>query len=694
MARSTQIATHKQPFDEERFSKMVEPFTVRVEKVRGMARTPIALPPSDDPTIEPGTNWSAANIRGIENWLVTEWSGGGLYEISIVDVQGQTMKWTPWFDPNQYPEKIPPTMQDATRGATAPAVPAASSSVVIPFAQPQQPQVRPMSAFPHGLPQSFPMMAQAQPQQGYAYAPPQYQIPPPPPVGTPGWNAWSNEAENRRREDELRGLREREAAREREAMDAKHRAELERVRAENAAQVQRQEQTMNEMRSMVAQLTASLQQAQARPAGDSPELIALRAQLAQQQAALDAQTREREAERRDTMMREAMRQSQEATQKQIDALMRQMELQAQAAREAATNRPDQMVMILQQMSRDNAEALKAMSVESARSLERLQGFMMTPQAMFDLASKQSQSMENATDKVARTFGTVMDMQQRVIENAIQLAPGGTSGVDLAREGIEKVAGLVERYTTNKSTEARFAMDAQVRVAQAQAAAVAAQMGQPIPPTVYTPPAPVEQSQLNGAPAPNGQPAKGPKPSQVERFGRTDQEWFGSIVFVEVAKLRAGAARFIESLEMTPPRMKGDEVDGVSPEQAAIAIGQAIQLCMQNNIQVQALTDLLFADRFADFIAVTLPDAPQAYRDDATKALISLAQQAQEVNNGGEIKDLSAPNVNADDDDDDDDADGDDDAADDDDGTDDSDAPPELVASEHKTTKPLKVKRLH
>lgn len=670
--------TPRVPFDEEKFSKMVEPFTVRIEKVKGMARTPIPLPASEDPTLEPGTGFSRDNVRGMENWLVTEWSGGGLYDISITDSSPQplTMKWSPWWDPQTYPEIIPPPLRDAARQQ-----PASYQH------QPQQPQiqVRPMSAFPNGLPgapQQYPQQPQyAQPY----YAAPQYAMPQPPPVGTPQWNAWRNEAEDRRREDELRALREKEQLRERQAIEATHKAELERERAASEARFARQEQGMNELRAMIAQLTQSLTQAQTKPPGDSPELVALRAQLAQQQAALEAQNREREAERRDTMMRDMIKQSNDAVQKQIDALMRSMEQQAAAAREASTNRPDQMLMMMQQMSRDNADALKAMSLESSRSLERLQGFMMTPQAMFDLASKQSASMETATEKVSNTFGKVMDMQQRVIENAINLQPGGSSAIDLAREGIDKVTSLVERYTSTKSTEARFAMDAQVKVAQAQAAAISAQMN---PGTVHIPPAPIPQSQLAGAPVNAAQPDNVTPISSarknVERFGRTDEEWFGPLL-PEVLKLRAGVARFIESCNMVPPRVgKDGELEGVSPEQAAMAIIQAVGMCMQNNVVVQALADLLFMDRFADFVSVLIPDAPKTYRDDTTSIVIDLARKIS-AENGGDTTALDAAEAEDTAGDD-----GDDDGDESEDG-----AQPEVSSAPPPTAKPAApVRRLH
>lgn len=612
--------TPKIPFDEAKFAAMAEPFTVRVEKCKGQARTPIAMPQGEDPTVDPGLGWSRENVRGLENWLVTEWSGGGLYDITIVDSLGANMKWAPWFDPTIYPEIVPPTMRTAAQ-------------------QQPNPQVRQMSAFPNGLPNGLPQWQQMQqPQQfahPYGYPPPpaQYQMPQPPPIGSSAWPSWRNEAEDRRREDELRQLRDQHARQEREMLDAKHKAELERERAANEARFARQDQGMNELRTMLAQLTQTLTQQQTqKPAGDSSEVAALRAQV-------EAQRQMHEAQTRDAAMREMMRQQAEATQRQIDTLMRQMEQQALAAREASQNRSDPLVAMVERQSAMNADTLKTMAQENARSLERVQNYIMTPQSMLELAQRQSQGMDAVTDKLSKTFGSVMDMQQRVIENAINLQPNGTSGIDLAREGIDKVTNLVEKYTTTKSAEQRFAMDAQVKVAQAQAQAIAATQGiQPQQPIVHVPPAQQQQlagpqvrpSNANGAVAPNGVPMNGAKKviasDKIERFGRTDQEWFGPLL-PEVQRLRAGAARFIESLEQKPPRLKPDgEIDGVPPEQAAGAIVQAVGMCMQNNVAVDALTELLFVDRFSDFVHVIVPDSPKVYQEETTKNLIELAQR--------------------------------------------------------------------
>jgi hypothetical protein len=106
-----------------------------------------------------------------------------------------------------------------------------------------------------------------------------------------------------------------------------------------------------------------------------------------------------------------------------------------------------------------------------------------------------------------------------------------------------------------------------------------------------------------------------------RLGRTDVEWFGPLL-PKVDELRAGVKRFGESLKMEPHRLKDDgTVDGVEPEVAADVIGQAMNIVLQQQIPIAAMIDLLGQSRFADFMDVLLPDAPQPYRDDVAQLVI-------------------------------------------------------------------------
>lgn len=599
---------------------MVEPLTVRVERLTGNSRTPIPMPDSDDPNLPQGEGWTKELIRGLEQWLVTEWAGGGLYEFSLRDSSPQpiTMTWSSWFDTKDYPSIIPPPLRTQQQ-----------QGQIIPLAQPQT-QVRPMTAFPHGLP-SAGMFQQPQqagyPQQQYApFYGPQYQMPPPPPPGTHGYAQWKDDAERRRIEDELHRLRDREMAREREALETKHKAEIERLQATALAERSRNDTAINELRTMIGSLaqTIAQQQTQSKPNSELEEM----------KRAMAEQAREREAERREALMREQIKAMNDATQRQIEALMRQMELQAQAAREAANNRPDQLVMMMQEQARQNAEMLKEMARNSTDAIKSMQTFMMTPTTMFDLATRQTQALDTTTDKLSRQYSGLIDMQTKIMENALAMQPQGSSAIDVVRDGVQGLKEMVERYTGSKTAEQRINANAQVEIARAQAAVYAASVAQQQG-TVHVPPAPQPQSQLSGTPmAQNANAAASTPPTPavrpIERFGRTDEEWFGPALD-EVKQLRDGAARFIESLQQRPPRVGADGMpEGLSPEQCAINVLQAIQFLVQRNIPIQALVDLVMVERFDDFFAVLLPDAPQNYRDDARAVFVETAQRMSGV----------------------------------------------------------------
>ena len=98
---------------------MEEPITVNVSRVVSGARTPLMLPikeSTDGMSYGPGEGWEKIHVQMLEGWLVTDFSGGGLYNIKIVDNKGLTFEWQPFFDPKQFAPRVPYTMQSATSG--------------------------------------------------------------------------------------------------------------------------------------------------------------------------------------------------------------------------------------------------------------------------------------------------------------------------------------------------------------------------------------------------------------------------------------------------------------------------------------------------------------------------------------------------------------------------------------------------
>lgn len=650
------MQTAPRSFDDSKLAMMVEPLSVRVDRIKGSSRTPIPMPTPEGEDAAPGTNWTKDDLRNIETWLVNEWSGGGLYEISVTDSSPQpvVMKWQPFWEIKQYPERVPPPLAQAL----AQSAPTTQQQIT----QPPTMQVqRPMS-FPNGLPPgNFPTYAQPaafqQQQPGY------YPMPNPPPVGTPAWSQWQAEADKRKQEDELKTLREQNAQREREATEARHRAELDRIRTENDAKAAAQQRTVDtqlaEMRSMISGLTTSIKEsANVRPTGPDPAIEALREQnkLLAQQAA--DEKREREAERRDAQLREMIKAQADESNRRMEMAQRQHEqtiatMQAQLAAAAnSSNKPDQMLSFMQEQTRQHSEALKEIARSNQATIDRMQTSMMNPRDILMLAKESANGAEQATERVTNFFGKVVEMQQRVTENALQMQPGGSGVIDVVRDGVSSFKELAEKYVGAKSQSERFAYQAQAQVADAQArgieaqayaANVAANPRAPMPARVEA----LASSGLGGgtvtpitsarrkkkrkadrvAAAQGVAPTAAPG-STVKRLGKTDDEWFGPVLIEEVVGLREGVAHFVESLSVTPVRLdeKTKQPEGVSPEMACQGIVQAAQLVMQQGVQVPVMQELLFPERFADFVDVLLPDAPQSYRDDVVVGVIELLQK--------------------------------------------------------------------
>lgn len=687
MARALNVQS--KTYDEAKLAAMAAPFNVRIEKINGNTKMPIPLPESEE-GVPAGTGWGVEEIRELEQWLVTEWAGGGLYEISVTDSspQPQTMKWQPFWDKKLYPEKTPPPLVNAA-SAVAPPPP------MIAFPpQPQQPQVSyNMTAFPRGLPQGqgqyspYPQQQQPYVQQGYYQPPPMPNAPMP---GTFQWDSYQREVERREqlnkdkeRDNELRIAREAKERMERDALAARHAAELERERLANEARIQGQANQISELRNMIQGLASAIKEG-ASSSKASPEIEAMREQQRQTEARLEREQAAREAERRDNTLKESIRVAQEATQRQIEMMQRAMDDRVRAMETAAhaSKQPDQLLMMFQNSQRESNELAKELSRSQVTQMQALQAYMMNPRDVMAMAKESSASVDSATDRVTRFFGQVIDTQQKVTENLLQMQPGSNGIVDLVGNGMDKIGSLAERYLGGKQLETQLAHQGQVQIAEAQARAYAESMRaqQPQPVARDAQPTPTPVAPTNGLgnippfvePQPQQQQTKKPraanaataKADETKRLGKTDSEWFGPLL-TNVQDLRVNAHKFIESLAKNPPRLdkQGNPV-GMNPEQAAQAIIMAVQQVVQHQVVVPVMMELLFQDRYADFIDVLLPDpvVTQPYRDDVVQTVVRAANVASGRAPESVVVDSSQGQLQEPDDDDNDD---DDDDADDD-----------------------------
>lgn len=626
-------------FDEQKFSSMVEPLTVRIERITGNQRSPIPMPTEDGSEYPAGSGLSRESVRGIEQWLVTEWAGGGMFELTCSDAAepSTTMKWIVFWDPKLYPPKTPPTLADAASQAAPPMPQNAIAAMQMPSAPAfSTPFNRgPSMSFSNGLPPGMPQQPfYPQPQQQY------YQMPPPPPVASPQYPAWREESKNRQQEEELKALREQAARTEREATEARHKAEIDRLRidAEAKANATRgdTERQLNEMRTMIASLTTTIKDSQARPAVD-PQLEAMKLQLAAAQKAADdariemqrkadedrrereIERREREAEKRDAETRAlVLRQSEEAARK-FDALVAQM----------TANKPDQMapiITMMQEQSRNHSEAIKELTRSNQSAMERMQTNVMNPRDIIAMAREQQAGTDVATERMGNMYGRMLDLQQKATEQLIGMQPGGSGVIDVVRDSITNVKEVAERYIGAKSASERFGAQAQASVAEAQARAVeanayaAASANATANGTAQPPLPPRAAAGFAGAStaaASVGDVAPGPK-----ILGKTELEWFTAAFVEDVREARKEIDTYLESIAMDPVRLdtKG-EPKGASPAMTADQIIQVAMMAQQQKARIPALDLLLFQERFADFVDVLVPNAPQPYRDDVVQLVI-------------------------------------------------------------------------
>lgn len=643
MSKAPTLKVIPKSLDVAALEAMAEPLTVQVSRIKGNQHTPIPLPVGEEGA-PAGTGMSKTEVQEMNGgWLVNNWSGGGLYQFTVTDSSNppQVLTWQSWWPPTEHPERVPPTLLSAPR--QAPGAPPAPVAQIV--SQPQ-PQVTHMPAFPNGLPQVAPGPIAAPtiaPSPSYGYQPyaqpyqPMYQ-----PYSQPYSTAnAAAEAERRRYEEQLAQMQKQLSDARIESERRNFEAQLERERAANAAAMQRLE-------AQIAEMGRQMQMAQ-KPTGN-PELEALRAQL-------ENERRERETERRERETRDQMVAMKQSIDAQIVAMREGMQ---QLVAASANKGMDPMMQVMMEQSRNSIAAMERIANQSNGAIEKFQTFMMRPHDVMALAKESSSGVDAVTQKMANAYGSVMEMQQKVLENAMSLNQGGSPMVDMIREGAAHVKELAERYvtTSNRAKQVEAQSQAAIAHARAQSEAIQAQaqaqivnaqsrtqMQTAVP---AAPPRPAAQPQAGLGDAPptgraafeewkkrhdssTAQPEKPretvepvtPVATPVASNGnthstsRTDLEWFGPALD-EVLKTRHAVSAFFVELQKGAAA-KIDQ-DSATPDRVAHGIGVAAGFIQQNNIPVPAMTELLFAQRYDEFVRVLLPDANENYWNDLVHEL--------------------------------------------------------------------------
>lgn len=615
-------------------NQMIEPLTLQIDKVKGGQRSPIPLPIGQTGA-PPGIGWSKEEIQAVEQgWLVNDWAGGGLYVATVTDsaVPPNKLEWRMYWSVAEYPERVPPTLM----GSASPRL-----QVVQPPPQPQPQQV-PMSSFPAGLPTGGIVMQQPQyaqqPQPFYVqqpqYAPQQYGAP-------------NNQSEmaQRRLEEQLKQTQDMLFNQRLETQQKEHAAALERQQNAHAQSIARLEQQIREAAAV-----------QARPSGPSAEIVAMQEQNRLLQARLETEARERESERRENLMREQMREAAENTRRQIEAITQQMNAQIAAITAANVNKGmDPMMTMMMEQNRNFVASLGELSRNQATQLDKFQTFMMSPRDIIAMQKDSSNGLDQLTNKISSVYGNVMDMQQRVIENAMNLNQGGSETVGLIRDGITNAKELFERYVGSKAKVEQVTQQsqAQAAIASAQATAMQAQaqvevariqnMPQPIQPQpaprpIQVAPVPANANGLGGQPtgasfeewqrarsaqqgaevvaaspkpSPSGQPTVGFPGRTI--YGRTDEQWFTPQFIDELNTLRQGVVMHIAGLHR-------GVIEGATVDIVVEGISQAQTQSSMMNIVIPAITELLNNDEYVKFVDVLIPDAPDNFKLDVVAAL--------------------------------------------------------------------------
>lgn len=616
--------------------KMVEPIGVRVEKIKGHSRQPVSLPGKDGSA--PGTGWVRDDVLEMERYVQSQ-EGGGYYEAKVTDSNGTTMEWPFGWDPRVIPEKVSPTDQPY----------AAMPSMAAPMQPGQQIPLQPnpmQSAAPLGYGGQSWLAQQAQPPYPYA---PQYptQQPQQPQQQTWGMNPWgmpampsqwpfgggastpiasSNKEDNAR----MRQLEERLAAAERDNQAKEYQAQLERQRAESAAQI-------NVLRDELRRI------GEAKLAGPDPEVV--RAREENERLRREAELRDLRTGFQDqiNILRTAMEKALTQPTGESDEIRRLREEQKRAEdraermameqrhreelrdlKESINKGPDPMLAYLTENSRQQAEIAK----EIARAQEKS---AISPIQVMDMIQKQSGGMDGLVKSIIGSFGGAFETYRMMMESLVQMNGGGQSPTQaMLQQGIDRASDIANQYiafqrdkTVHESKAKAAAVQAQAQMQAAQAALVAQQ----------------RRAQQQPSQPPHGYDAglasAGPTPDQISPSNGANGHGEGAeVIDINDRRPPTEEEMFGPALESVQHLRKGVEAGNLRPDQAVEAVIQGVAVCEQQGVKIPAFA--LFAEgRFADLIDVLLPKATQQFRDACVGVLYQRFESEEEGEGEGD-----------------------------------------------------------
>lgn len=579
------MATVKKPqeFDLKKFNSMNPPFRIRIERKdprRGLWE-PIPLPQDV---------WSKEDAERIEQILLNDISGGGHYKGAMIDSAGTTMEWVFAYNPEYFPPKIPPG------SAAALGSPPPSPSMPQVGGQPMPPQAAGWHPGYYGNPVSPPaapfVPSYAAPQQPQSFSPFGYGsymspfTPSPfsyqsPPVSTSRSSKDDSTTEHLRQQlDAMKqSAAEERHAREREAAEARHREQMGAMQTKFADE-------MRQMREMMAD--------QKRPRGDDdPMIAALKQQADAMKQQMEEQRRQLESERAEARHREEMRQLQDNSQRQIDALK---ELISKST-ESKEDPQMRMLVELQRQQFDSQREATRAQAEASRESTRLAAEQ--PRTMVEMMERlrAASGSEQMLTNIANAYKGVNEMQMQVMEMMANM--GQSPGMALAEGALASGKEVLERFIQAKQSEAvakerTNQIQSQERATAYQAQAWAAQQQ----PYRY------EDGSIKGEPPQREQLAGAEEEEEAENTAPDptapkERDIFGPL-YEEVRQLR-------------------EVIDELEPAQVADIIVQAATAIHENNLLVPAFS-LLTDKRYAELIDILLPGVSSEFAGECVAVL--------------------------------------------------------------------------
>lgn len=657
------------PFDMSRLQALVEPITMRIERVKANAYQNMPIPPREGYEAA-GQGFSQTDVIGIENWTVATY-GGGTYKFTAIDANGDQMTWTQTFPLSQYKEKYPVVTPDGQIAIQETATPAmmgggSAASVMMPQQQPYMPSASPwppplsawggppaqqQQAFPPawGYPQSaYPRQQQTDNtdlkvqmvEQRYAnqtaidrLASENQRLAQM--IQTGGNNVKTDDAAALRLERE----REQRHAAEKEAEKARFEATLKSIedrltnRSSSSADEERRRQEDERRRQDERDRREEERRKEdQRLEREREERKIEREEAREERRRLDEERKEerRRLEEAQKAEREERKQEREDQRRRDEIMITQLQNKG----------PDPLLMMLIENQKQSVEATKEqarLAADVAKEQARLQteaereraraqeallgnmkGYMLAPHEVArmvkDASAGQDQFMRNMTGTFNDVFGTVRDWFSNMSQ--MMQGPGEHPAVRVIEGGIAQAKDMFTTWQRSKSM-------AEVAQANAQAAAMNPYQQQPTPPVQqqqpyaanHVPtPTPQVDAGLNGAaqaaPAADAQPAA--PASKLRLGGKTDEEWFGPAL-PDVENIRNGANYFYQSAGMgrivTVDGM--DRPEGLGPDQIADLIIQAAGYITANKIQgVPAFDHLFKNEMYPQLVEVLLPELPE------------------------------------------------------------------------------------